>query len=120
MLNVDLPEHIEEYVKNNVGENAFRDLFEANKDNVILRSDFNELEVDCINKIYINNLFLKNCFKSEEQFDIYGEFLLNYMKLKVSFNRGSRTEFVDVNKKDRFENNLNKFNNFANLSKVKE
>lgn len=114
-----LPEHIEEYVKNNVGENAFRDLFEATKDNIILRSDFNELEVDCINKIHINNVFLNNCFKGSN-FDIYTEFLLNYMKAKVSFNRGSRIEFVDVNKKDRFENNLSKFNNFANLSKVKE
>lgn len=107
---------IEEYVKNNVGENAFRDLFEANEDNVDLRSELNAHELDCVNKIFINNLYLK----SKIGFDIYSKFLNNYLRLKISYNRGSRIEFVDVNKKDRFEQNLKSFSNFSNLSKVKE
>lgn len=111
-----LPDHIEEYVKHNVGDNAFRDLFEATEDNVDLRTELNEDEVVLVNKIHINNLFLK----SKLGIDVYKEFLVNYLRLKVSFNRGSRTEFVDVNRRDRFEQNLNRFSNFANLTKVKE
>lgn len=112
----ELPNHIEEYLKNNVGENAFRDLFEGTEENIDLRTELNENEVDCVNKIFINNEFLKAKLGS----DIYHEFLINYMRLKVSFNRGSRVEFVDINRKDRFEQNLQRFGNFANLSKVKE
>lgn len=111
-----LPNHIEEYLKESVGENAFRDLFEAEEDNVDLRTELNENEVDCVNKIFINNEFLYN----KLGFDIYKEFLNNYMRLKVSFNRGSRSEFVDINRRERFEQNLSRFSNFQNLSKVKE
>lgn len=112
-----LPNHVEEYLKNNVGENAFRDLFEATEDNIDLRTELNENEVDCVNKIFVNNQFLNSKFKDS---NIYKSFLINYLRLKVSFNRGSRIEFVDVNKKDRFEQNLKTFGNFSNLSKVKE
>lgn len=112
----ELPNHIEEYLKDNVGENAFRDLFEATDENVDLRTELNENEVDCVNKIFINNEFLKSKLGG----DVYKSFLINYLRLKVSFNRGSRIEFVDVNKKDRFEQNLKTFGNFSNLSKVKE
>lgn len=113
---VPLPNHIEEYLKESVGENAFRDLFEATDENVDLRSELDEKELDCVNKIYINNLFLKEKIGS----DIYKQFLIKYMRLKVSFNRGSRGEFVDINRKDHFETNMNRFNTFSNLSKVKE
>lgn len=111
-----LPNHIEEYLQSNTGDNAFRDLFEGKPDNIDLRTEVNENEVTIINRIFISNEFLNENGVP----DIYNKFLNNYMRLKVSFNRGSRQEFVDINKKDRFENNLNKFNNFANLSKVKE
>lgn len=112
----ELPTHIEEYIKSNVGENAFRDLFEATDDNVDLRTELNENEVDCVNKIFISNLYLMSKLKDS----IYGDFLINYMRLKVSFERGSRLEFVDINRRERFEQQLGKFSQFANLSKVKE
>lgn len=122
----EIPNHIEEYLKTNVGENAFRDLLEADENNVDLRTELNENEVDIVNKIFINNEYLKSILsrnqdkKSKLGVDVYGEFLNNYLRLKISFNRASRMEFVDINKKDRFENNLTKFNSFANLQKVKE
>lgn len=110
---------IEEFVKNNVGENAFRDLFDSTPENVIRRSHFTELEVDCINKILVNNDFLISCF-GKDLGDVYGPFLLSYMNSKISFNRGSRMEFVDVNRKERFKQNLQEFGAFAGISKVKE
>lgn len=109
--------HVEEYIKNNVGENAFRDLFEADEKNVTLRTEIDEHELDCINKIFIINEYLKNKIRG---MDIYGEFLTNYQKCKVSYLRGSRKEFVDVNRKERFEQNLQRMNNFQTISKVKE
>lgn len=113
-----LPNHVEEYVQNNVGENAFRDLFEATDDNIDLRSDLNDNEVDCVNKINANNRFLMSCLNVNG--DIYSDFLISYMRFKVSFNRLSRTEFVGVNRKDHLEQNLTKMGAFSNLAKVKE
>lgn len=111
-----LPNHIEEYIKNNTGDNSFRDLFEGKENNIDLRSDFNDNEVDVINKIKVNEMYLNMTLKN----NFYKQLIYQYMRLKVSFNRLSRMEFVDINRQDRFEQNLNRFNNFANLSKVKE
>jgi hypothetical protein len=114
-----LPDRIREYVKNNTGDNAFRDLFEANNNNIDLKSEFNELEIDIINKIEANNAYLISCL-GEDNGNIYGAFLLKYKRLKVSFMRISRKEFVDVNRKDNLDNNLQKMGAFAGISKVKE
>lgn len=111
-----LPNHIEEYLKESVGENAFRDLFEAEDENVDLRTHLNSDELVIANKIFANNAFI---FK-KLGINVYGDFLINYLRYKISYERLSRTEFVDINRKDHFEQNLGRFNNFANLKKVKE
>lgn len=111
-----LPNHIEEYLKESVGENAFRDLFEAEDENVDLRTHLNADELVIANKIYANNMYLLQ----KLGIDIYGDFLINYLRYKISYERLSRSEFVDINRKDRFEQSLGAVNTFANLKKVKE
>lgn len=108
--------HIEEYVKENIKDDNFKDLFEATSENVDLRTDLSSDELVIINKVKINNLFLLD----KIGFDIYSSFVESYLRLKISYDRKSRSEFVDINRKDRFEQNLQRFGNFQNLTKVKE
>jgi hypothetical protein len=110
----ELPNHIQEYVKNG-SEQTFRELFEATKENVDLRTDLTFQELVLINKIKMNDEFLFNTFN----FKVYDKFLDNHLRLKISLERKSRGEYVDVNRRERFEQNLKKFGEFSNLIKEK-
>ena len=109
---------IEEFIKNNTEqEPTFQTLFEIDdKENVDLKTDLSTQEIVLINKIKMNDLFIKNNLG----YSPYSEFLISYMRLKVSKDRKSREEFVDINRKERFEKDLKKFGDFSNLMKVKE
>lgn len=114
---VFLPDPIEEYVKDNLGqESTFQDLFEATEENVDLRTEVTWPELVIVNKIKVVDDFIKE--KLGES--VYHNFINKYLRLRVSTDRKSRTEFVDINKKDRFQDKLKEFGSFAALSKVKE
>ena len=112
-----LPNHIKEYLANRIGRTDFIDLFEAESSNVDLRTDLKIEEIILVNIIKMNADYLTN--KGIKN-NVFETFINQYLRLKISLDRKSRAEFVDINKKERFENNLNKFNTFANLKKVKE
>lgn len=114
---IKLPNHIEEYFDESSNKSEFVDLFEAEQDNVDLRTDLTHKEIILVNIITLNSEMLN---KLGIHNDFYSRFIDNYKRLKVSMDRKSRTEFVDINKKERFENNLSKFNAFSTLQKVKE
>lgn len=113
-----LPNPIQEYIDKDVKESTFLDLFEATEENVDLRTDIDIQEIVLINKIKIYNDYLTNIFGKD--FKPYHPFINSYLRLKISNERRSRGEFVDINRKDRFEQNLQRFGNFQNLMKVKE
>lgn len=106
---------VEEYIRDSE-PTSFLDLFEANKENVDLRTDLIIDEIVIINKLKVFDLFIEQ----KLGFNLYDKFLENYLRLKISNDRLSRAEFVDINRKDRFEQNLKKFGEFANISKIKE
>jgi hypothetical protein len=112
--NIKLPNHIEEYINKNVEKSPFVDLLEG-KD-IDLRSDVSMPEIIILNAMSFLNKFLL----SKNLISPYDSFITDYLRLKVSLDRKSRSEFVIVNKKDKFEDDLNKFNSFNNLKKVKE
>jgi hypothetical protein len=108
---------LEEYFKENSDkESTFQDLFEATRENVDLRTDATIQEIVILNKIKMNCLFLKEKIKSE----IYGEFFNQYLRLKISKDRESRKEFVDINRRDRFKKNLQEFGDFKALADTKK
>lgn len=83
---------------------------------VTLRSDLNDKEVILANALFIENLIIKKSFKRFGlTFDLYGKYLREFKRHKVSRNRLSRTEFVDVNKKNRFDDQLKGVANIKNL-----
>lgn len=108
---------INEYINENPdGESTFQDLFEATNDNVDLRTDLTIQEIVVVNKIKVVDKFIKEKISSF----VYNDFLHYYLRFKISLDRKSRGEFVDINRKERFEQNLQRFGNFSALSKVKE
>ena len=108
---------LEEYFKNNSEkENTFIELFEATAENVDLRTDLSISEILILNSMYINSKFLEKLGLKP----LYSGFLDKYMRLKISLDRKSRGEFVDINKKDRFKDKLQEFGNFKNLGEVKK
>lgn len=111
-----LPNHIAEYIKTNVGENNFKELFEGDVFNIDLRTDLTLKELILVNRIRITDIFLKENLG----FSVYSQFITDYLKLKVSLDRKSRSEFVDINRKDRFNQHLREFTTFSDLSKVKQ
>jgi hypothetical protein len=108
---------IEEYFESNCDkESTFQDLFEATPENVDLRTDATIQEIVILNKIKQNCLFLQDKIGSE----IYQRFFNQYLRLKISKDRLSRVEFVDINRKERFEKDLQKFGNFKALADIKK
>jgi hypothetical protein len=114
--NDDLPNHIEEYLDSKSPTSEHIELFEGDIDNIDLRTDLSHPEIIVVNAIIFNSLFLQN----KGIPDPYGRFINEYQRLKVSMDRKSRMEFVNVNKRERFDDNLDKFNSFTALKKVKE
>jgi hypothetical protein len=113
----ELSNPIEEYFKSNCDkESTFQDLFEATPENVDLRTDATIQEIVILNKIKQNCLFLQDKISSE----IYQRFFNQYLRLKISKDRLSRVEFVDINRKERFEKDLQKFGNFKALADIKK
>lgn len=96
------------------GDEISKDLF--NEGDITLKSDLNDKEVILVTQLFIENKLIKDIL----DFDLYGEFIHEFKRHKVSRNRGSRLEFVDVNRRDNFDNNLNKFANLKSLTEVKQ
>jgi hypothetical protein len=108
---------IQEYFESNCDkESTFQDLFEATPENVDLRTDATIQEIVILNKIKQNCFFLQD----KIGFEIYQRFFNQYLRLKISKDRLSRAEFVDINRKERFEKDLQKFGNFKALSDIKK
>lgn len=108
---------VEEYFKEGLNsESTFQDLFEADKNNVDLRTDLSVQEIVIINKLFIDNEFLIE----KLNLPLFDSFINHYLRLKVSKDRLSRAEFVDVNRRDRFRQNIQDFSNFSNIMEAKK
>lgn len=110
---------IKEILDSRTNRANFIELFEATKENIDLRTDLTIQEIVISNIIKMNGDYLKNLDPSFEH-NIYSDFIDEYLRLKVSLDRKSRGEFVDINRSEHFEKDLNKFNNFKQLSDVKK
>lgn len=118
-INAKLPNHIDDYFAQQEGSRqAFhsRELFRADKTDVDIKTDISWMEIVLINKLLWNNqLLIKKGLKPHWDF-----FLEHYLRLKISLDRKSRGEFVQVNKADKTEDALNLASNLQNLSGTKK
>src|SRR6056297_2492394 len=94
-----LPDHIEQYFANIEGSREAinsRELFNASDDNIDLKTDLSDKEINLIATLKFNDEFLK----SKGLSPLFNRYYRNYMRLKVSKDRKSREEFVKINKSD--------------------
>jgi hypothetical protein len=84
---------------------------------LVLKTELNQKELVVLNCLVIENSLIKDDLKG---FDLFGGFIDSFMKHKVSLDRKSRREFVDINKKDRFDDKVSTMSNIKNLVDVRQ
>lgn len=114
-----LPDHIEEYFSEKESSSEAinsREIFNATDDNIDLKSDVSDEEISIISTLKFNDDFLA----SKGIKPIYSKYFNKYMRLKVSKDRKSREEFVNINKKDNQEDMLGMAGNLANIGQARK
>ena len=92
-----MSDHIEEYFAETSQSKEVltsKELFRASKEDVDIKTDLSIQEIVLINKLKFNNMLLKQAGLTP----VYDEFLQDYLRLKISLDRKSRGEFVDMNR----------------------
>lgn len=93
----NLSNHIEEYFSNqNTNKDVLtsKELFKANKEDVDIKTELTDEEIVILNVIKVNqDDLIKRGIK-----DVYDTFINGFLRLKISRERKSRGEFVDMNK----------------------
>lgn len=93
--------HIEEYfsdLNESSEERAGRQLFKGGED-TDLKTDLVKEEIGLINTMIMNDQILKKYGLK----NVFGMYYKPYMRLKISHDRKSRSEFVKVSSQDRSE-----------------
>lgn len=115
----DLKNPIEEYFtkietsKESINSKA---IFEAEKENLDLKTELTIQEIVILNKLEMNNIYLQ----SKGIKPIFSEFIKNYERLKISLDRKSRGEFVNLNKSNNTDDILNGMSNLSNIGSAKK
>jgi hypothetical protein len=91
-------------------------IFEAENDNLDLKTELSIQEIVILNKLEMNNLYLK----SKGIKPVFSEFIKNYERLKISLDRKSRGEFVNLNKSNNTDDILNGMSNLSNIAGAKK
>ena len=111
--------NIEEYFVKQEGNKDLivsKEIFTANEDNIDVKTDLKHEEINYINTLlYNNDLLVSRGLKP-----VYKDFLQNYMRLKISLDRKSRGEYVDINRSNDFAKNLQDMSNIKNVTDTKK
>lgn len=115
----NMSSHIEEYFAKIEGtKESFvsRELFQAETDNIDLKTHLTDEEISLINTLLFNNSVLV----SRGLKPIYSKWIEKFMRLKVSKDRLSRTEFVNSNRQMTPAEELNNISNLKNIISSKK
>ncbi|MGV9141418.1 MAG: hypothetical protein ACOC1X_00610 [Promethearchaeota archaeon] len=111
----EIPDHIEEYFAKTEGSDKAmnsRQIFEADDNNIDLKTELSDKEIALITTLKFNDMILQN--KGLKA--VFSNYYNKYMRLKVSRERKSREEFVNLNKESTQEDILGKASNLKNLT----
>lgn len=87
---------VEEYFKETGNENKrFTEVFEVNESDVDIKTELDEEKITQITTLYETDLFLLETLGIKPIFYSYYQ---KYMRLLISKDRKSRSEYVEVNK----------------------
>jgi hypothetical protein len=112
--------HIEEYFADASQSKEVltsKELFRADRDNVDIKTDLSIQEIVLVNKLIFNNALLKDA----GLIPVYQEFINSYLRLKISLDRKSRGEFVDMNRgQQKTEDILDTMSKVSNITGAKK
>lgn len=90
------PNHIEEYFADKgMGNTTVNELFNSADEDIDVKTDISEGEIRLINTMFQNDNYLEDNGIDR----VFENYLTKHMRLKISKDRESRKEFVDVNRK---------------------
>lgn len=87
-------------------------LFE--EDDITLKTQVSSPELVLVNALTVENELIKKLFPKDD-FDLYGHFLKEFKRHKVSLDRQSRQEFVNVNMRNMLDRDIQRASNIKNL-----
>ncbi len=92
----DKPKIIQEYFveKDNNKVNHFDEMFNPNKDNIDVQTEVTDKEIKLISTLKTNDEYLKKKIGHS----VFDKYIKHFLRLKISKDRQSRAEYVDVNK----------------------
>jgi hypothetical protein len=116
----NMSNHIEEYFAEASQSKEVltsKELFRAKPEDVDIKTDLSIQEIVLINKLKFNNELLKQA----GLVPVYNNFLEHYLRLKISLDRKSRGEFVDMNRgQGKTEDILDTMSKVSNITQSKK
>ena len=113
--NKKMSNHVEEYFEKAVksSENiAGKQLFSGDEDNIDFKTDIDEEEIRNITSLYMNDKYLNDVGLNP----VFKRYYSKFMRLVVSKNRQSRSEYVSINKNDHTDETIDQLSNLSNLT----
>lgn len=92
-----------------------KELFKANSESIDIKTELIQEEIMIFNNMFYNDFLLKQ----KGLKPVFQHMIHKYMRLKISLNRKSRGEFVDMNKKNHAEDTYNQFSSLSNFAQLK-
>jgi hypothetical protein len=118
MVNQELPDHIDEFFKFlDNHDSDFLEIFQATDEDVDLKTELNKMEIVCSNILTTTGDRLESLGVPDNIFIVYTK---DYFRKRISLDRKSRSEFVNINKSDNFKENLETVDQFASLKEIKK
>lgn len=114
-----LPDHINEYFADSSQSKEVitsKELFRAQPADVDIKTDIDKTKVMALTTLFYNNEDLK----AHGLAPVYDNVLDKFMRLRISLDRKSRSEFVDMNRAKTAEDTLGNLSNVKNILTSKQ
>lgn len=114
-----LPDHIKEYfVQVEASKEAInsKEIFRADEDNIDIKTELSDMEIQILNRLMINDKILLQ----HGLIPVFSLFSTQFMRLKISRNRQSRQEFVDINRQNNTDQMLSGLQGLSNVSSIQK
>lgn len=113
-----MPNHIQDFFTDVEGSKELinsKEIFTADPENVDVKTELDHDEIRVMNKLMFNDqVLIKHGL--DPVFSIYAN---QFMRLKISFQRKSRVEFVDINRQNNTQEMMSGLQGLSNVSTIK-
>ena len=114
---IDPIEQIFESISNSSSSPSLELFNDSRKGDISLKTDLTHKEHVLVSALSVENSLINESLKD---FDLYGKFLEEFKRHKLSLDRKSRNEFVESNKKPSSSDLLNEASSVKNLTESRK